>query len=709
MTRGGTTLRDATLLAAAVLIALAATTGHAASTTYTITNDIFPNPDRGYYSRYNVVVDRDFSRARTAGNLVHSYVRLDAFRTSPISSVLLDQLEDGLSAVRSAGLKVILRFSYNFGPYPNSEPDASEAQIRTHLQQLQPVLARHADVITSFEAGFIGAWGEWHTSTNGLDTDPAAKARIRNDILAHFPSDRMVALRYPSDLRAINGSPISASEAFDGSLKARTGNHQDCFLASDPDDWGTWGRDGVYSVEEDKQFIADNGLYAVTGGETCNLDSPRVSCQTAMVELSRFHFSYLNEDYEPGVINLFKQQGCFDEFRRRFGYRFVLRSATYPTSIGQGDSFNLQAIVANVGYASPFNERPAFAVLDGTGGRFTSPVSSDPRRWAPGTDTTINAVFTVPTSVPPGTYRLALWLPDRYDNLRSRPEYSIRFANQGTWDATAGFNVLATGIAVTGPTVTIGDAAIVEGNSGPANMAFPVTLSPASSQSVTVNYATVAQTATSGLDYTLTSGTLTFTPGVTALAVTVPVIGDGIIEQPNEAFLVNLSNPMNAVVADGQAVGTIIDDDTPITDPATVYRLRHPSIGAYLFTVYPAERDSAQLQYGYVFEGNCCKWFVSNSADGRVPLYRLFSSNAGEYFFTIYASERDSAVAQFGYVFEGVAAYCHPASTPVAPTPWYRLRFGNKHLYTIYAGERDSAVNQYGYTYEGVSCFLPPP
>lgn len=144
-------------------------------------------------------------------------------------------------------------------------------------------------------------------------------------------------------------------------------------------------------------------------------------------------------------------------------------------------------------------------------------------------------------------------------------------------------------------------------------------------------------------------------------------------------------------------------------DVSVVYRLRHPLIGAYLYTVYPSERDSAQLRYGYVFEGNCCNWLVGNYPDGRLPLFRLFSSNAGEYFFTIYPQERDNAVGQFGYIYEGVAAYCHPASAPSAPTPWYRLRLGNKHFYTIYAGERDSVVRLFGYSYEGISCFLPAP
>ena len=71
--------------------------------------------------------------------------------------------------IREAGVKAIIRFAYNQGPYPDSEPDASKAQILRHIEQLAPLLQNNADVIAWLEAGFIGAWGEWHTSTNGLD------------------------------------------------------------------------------------------------------------------------------------------------------------------------------------------------------------------------------------------------------------------------------------------------------------------------------------------------------------------------------------------------------------------------------------------------------------------------------------------------------------------------------------------------------------
>src|SRR5262249_46711072 len=60
------------------------------------------------------------------------------------------------------------------------------------------------------------------------------------------------------------------------------------------------------------------------------------------------------------------------------------------------------------------------------------------------------------------------------------------------------------------------------------------------------------------------SGTLTFAPGQTLLAVTVDVIGDRLSE-PNESFVVNLSGATNATIANGQGIGTIVDDEPRIS------------------------------------------------------------------------------------------------------------------------------------------------
>jgi hypothetical protein len=66
--------------------------------------------------------------------------------------------------------------------------------------------------------------------------------------------------------------------------------------------------------------------------------------------------------------------------------------------------------------------------------------------------------------------------------------------------------------------------------------------------------------ATAGSDYLSTSGTLTFDPGQTSKAASVLINGDVSFE-PNETFVVNLSNPVNATIIDAQATGTILNDD----------------------------------------------------------------------------------------------------------------------------------------------------
>jgi CSLREA domain-containing protein len=118
------------------------------------------------------------------------------------------------------------------------------------------------------------------------------------------------------------------------------------------------------------------------------------------------------------------------------------------------------------------------------------------------------------------------------------------------------------------PSLSINDVTHAEGGSGTTAYTFTVTLSRVFDQTVTVNYATADDSATSPSDYASASGTLTFAPGETTKQLTVQVKGERLFE-PDEQFFVNLSNPSNATVADPQGVGTITNDDVP--PPAVVY------------------------------------------------------------------------------------------------------------------------------------------
>jgi uncharacterized delta-60 repeat protein len=111
------------------------------------------------------------------------------------------------------------------------------------------------------------------------------------------------------------------------------------------------------------------------------------------------------------------------------------------------------------------------------------------------------------------------------------------------------------------PTVSINDVAAFEGNAGQTTFAFTVSLSTASSQDITVTYQTADGTATAPGDYVAVAPTtLTLSPGQTTKTARVRVWGATAIE-PDETFLVDLSNPTGATIGDGEGQGTILNDD----------------------------------------------------------------------------------------------------------------------------------------------------
>ncbi len=110
------------------------------------------------------------------------------------------------------------------------------------------------------------------------------------------------------------------------------------------------------------------------------------------------------------------------------------------------------------------------------------------------------------------------------------------------------------------PEITISDVSVLEGNTGSVNAAFTVSLTVASGSTITVNYATADGTAVAPADYQSTSGLLIFNPGDLTQRITVPVAGDT-LDEPNETFLVSLSNATNGTLIDNQGQGTITDND----------------------------------------------------------------------------------------------------------------------------------------------------
>ena len=397
--------------------------------------DDFVNPERGFYIGYDLQNPTAAAGVRAKGyTLAISIVRLDDYRDQSLDAALLDSLDDGFAAARAAGIKIILRFTYN----ASFAADASKSRILGHITQLKPLLQKHADVIAVMQAGFIGAWGEWHSSTNGLDNDSDRKA-IVDAILDALPASRAVQVRTPMYKAGILGStaPLAEEDAFDGSARARVGHHNDCFLAS-ASDLGTYAS----PVAQWQSFVSQESRFLPMGGETCAV-SARTECGVAIAEMKTLHMSYLNQEYKQDVLAAWEAQGCKTEVVRRLGYRLALQRVKHTSKVAPGGELVVQADIANTGFAAPYNARPVYVVLQNADQRLVAKLAKvDVRRWEPGTNNTINVRLRVPADLEPGKYTLALWMPDADEKIQGDARFAIRMANDGLWNAEKGDNVI---------------------------------------------------------------------------------------------------------------------------------------------------------------------------------------------------------------------------------------------------------------------------
>ncbi|MFP7834268.1 DUF4832 domain-containing protein [Marisediminicola sp. LYQ134] len=442
--------------------------------TYEASTETIANPQRGFYHHTET-----HYRADDSGYTPLDGAVLEGYREEGITQILrvfylekfaadpvldpewLALVDADYDTARDAGVSVITRFAYVQGgawPYEPPHGDAPLDVVLAHIEQLGPILRANSDVIPVVQNGFIGLWGEGYY-TDHFVADPAnpgvvtpedwdARSAVTEALLAELPADRGVQARTMASKQQLLGVPASASsavtaaEAWTDTALARVGHHNDCFLAA-PDDWGTFLSD---PIELDQEYLEADSLYVPVGGETCNVNPPRSEWQSASAELARYHYSYLNRDYNQDVLNSWGEDGI-TETAQRLGYRFVMTESTTQTQ--QDGSLLVTVDVRNDGWASPYTPRPASLRLLSDAGDVDVALDadSDARAWLPGTTTTLTATI-APDEVQSGSYELALALPSADAATRDDARFAVQFANVGTWDDTAGVNVL-------GQTVTV--------------------------------------------------------------------------------------------------------------------------------------------------------------------------------------------------------------------------------------------------------------
>jgi len=401
------------------------------------------NPERGFYTMYTAQSESGQLSLTAINNIKNKkqslmlrFYYFKKFLNSDLSQKQLDIIQNDFNTMRQGGIKCILRFAYsdNIGV-----ADAPLSVVLRHLDQLKSLLQANADVIYVMQAGFIGAWGEWHSSTIGLDSD-ANKKIILTKILEVLPKTRMVQVRTPLYKQRIfsRTSPLTLSESFTETDIARVGYHNDCFISS-YDDYGTY-----QDTLAEKNYLNQECFYVPIGAETCD-QCTCSDCANAMIEMARLHLSYVHSDYYAPVISKWNANGCLPEITNRLGYRYENLEGIFSDSVKRGNALHFELKLRNTGYAVLYNKRKAVVVLrnitDTTKAYFAA-LPVDPRYWQSNDTTTLSFAIEVPHAIPTGNYNLYLSLPDTAAALKNNPLFAVRFANTNTWNSIMGYNNL---------------------------------------------------------------------------------------------------------------------------------------------------------------------------------------------------------------------------------------------------------------------------
>jgi chitodextrinase len=413
----------------------------AVRTTFSSTSADFPNPERGLSEMVENLTDVKSSWLASHRDdgyrvVLHRQLLSDYWNTPTLPQSFLDALDAGAARHRANGTKMVIQFSYdNVGG--RREPTLTT--IVGHIAQLKPFFAANEDVIAGVHGGFLGLYGEWAFSSEPSIGNPtptaAARAAVRDTLLAAVPEDIQISWRNPGDVMSWFPTPLDATQAFSSTNQARSGVHNDCFLSNN-DDSGTYfaassGDDGRTLSNPLRAYHAKISNWTTTGGEVCG-NGQYTACADVLHDGPLYHWRYLRDDWGTTFFDGWKQQGCYPEIRRSLGYRFQLDALFVPQTVARGSVVNVQVDLRNVGWSRIFSARKLVVTLRDKASGASITGSGGDARLLPAqaiSSTRLTIPVNIPADASPGDYQVYVGMPDIWPGTKDNTYFAVRFAN----------------------------------------------------------------------------------------------------------------------------------------------------------------------------------------------------------------------------------------------------------------------------------------
>lgn len=396
------------------------------------------NPARGFYIPVKSNRPEQLEEARANGcSLVFIMYDIGDFRDRDLSGQKIEELETIFKKARGEGLKVVFRAAYGFDEASVYNDPKELALITRHIRQIKPVLQEYGDILYAVQAGFLGAYGEWHSSNFGDPPSADAQAAVLSELFDGLPKNVFICVRRPSFIRM-----LLAQGKLDQVYAGRIGVHNDALLGS-ADDYGTYTD---WSREEELRWAAAYFRQLPYGGETCCL-SGYAAARNAVSEFSMLHLSFLNSQYNLNVLNGWRSEtvggvNAYDYIGQHMGYRFSLQSAELSPSVKPGGDLKAVLHISNTGFASLCGDYRTSLVLKGQHTELSIPLEPDATGWPPDGNAELCAEFEIPEGTGDDALRIGLQIADGGGSLSGDDRYAVALQNSGM-DFSGGVNFFA--------------------------------------------------------------------------------------------------------------------------------------------------------------------------------------------------------------------------------------------------------------------------
>ena len=375
--------------------------------------------------------------------------------TGPLSAAMLQQINTRIAAFAGTGIRLMVRFTYNFGPIGPGAMDAPIDVISKHIDQVAPILLQNKDLIFALEAGFIGTWGEWHDSTNGNDTAAAHKAVLDKE-LSYFKGVFPILVRTPGDLIQYNGG-LTPSPWL--------GLHDD-YYASGSADAGTFATCvptagfclPQYTSDQLRSYAAAVSATTMFAGEFADVVYPTLqSCSPLDSYSFTYHAQSINLHPPSNVATELENEGCALSFFNKAGTRIELQEATIGGSPTPNGQLHLDLTLANTGYGRVIRPRPVTLLFVSSGkivAQFPIALADMDLRQLEAASAPVPQTYRIGVTLPPdfptsGPVSAVLLIPDPAPSLTPQPAYALPLNSldqndNPIFDPATGYNLIAT-------------------------------------------------------------------------------------------------------------------------------------------------------------------------------------------------------------------------------------------------------------------------